>query len=225
MAEATKIILFGTGQFSETLLHYLDQTPDVDVVGFCVDRDFMPETARFHDRPVAAWEELEQSWSPDEVQLLGPVSFRDCNAFRKARYLDGKARGWRFFTYIHPSASVHTDAIGENCIILESCIVQPYARIGANTILWNMNHVGHHSTVGDHCFLAGMVGISGNVEIGERCFFGGRSTLRDNVRIGSGCIVGMGASVIEDLAEESIILPPQGRVVAGAARKFAKRLL
>lgn len=225
MSETTKIVVFGAGQFSQTLTYYLDQADDLDVVAFCVDRAYLPDDPTCLGRPILPWEDLEEHFPPGDIKLLGPVSFRECNIFRRDRYLEGKQRGYDFHTFIHPSSSVHTEQVGENCIILEANIVQPYSTVGNNVILWSFNHIGHHTVVQDHCFFAGMVGISGNTAIGERCFFGGRSTVRDNVNIGEGCIIGMGASVIDDLADESVILPPQGRIVPGVARKFARRLL
>ncbi len=226
MSDTTRLVLFGTGQFSETLCHYLDMDPSVTVEAFCIDADYMPDSREFRGRPVHAWEELEAAYPPDSgIKLLGPISFRDGNRFRRDRYLEGKERGYEFHTYIHPGASVYTEDVGENCVILESTIVQPFSTIGNNVILWSFNHIGHHSKVGDHCFFAGMVGVSGNCEIGEICFFGGQSGVGDNVKIGEGCIIGFGARVIDDLEANAITMPPKGRTIPGAARKFARRLL
>src|SRR6202521_8271 len=100
---------------------------------------------RFHGLPVVPWENLEEFFPPDQVWLLGPLSYRRVNEFRRARYLEGKRRNYRFASFIHPNCHVYTKEIGENCFILEANVIQPFVKIGNNVMLWSNNHIGHHS--------------------------------------------------------------------------------
>jgi len=82
-------------------------------------------------------------------QAAGALSYRRMNEFRRIRYLEGKRRNYQFTSFIHPDSHIYTTDIGENCLILEANIVQPYARIGNNVIMWSGNHIGHHCVIGD----------------------------------------------------------------------------
>jgi len=220
-----KVIIFGIGQFSETISVYLEQDDRYDIIGYTVDKSHIQEAKTIKGRPVVPWEELEQQFNPRDVLLLGPISYRNANRFRKQRFLEGKKRGFSFLTYIHPDSHIYTEHIGENCIILERNIIQPFARIGDNVIIWSANHIGHHSVIEDHCFIAGMVGVAGNSHIGEGTFLGGQSGVGDNIKVGAGSILGVGANIVSDIMPDSIVIPPSGRIIKNAATRFAKYLL
>lgn len=220
-----KVILFGTGQLAQTVTVYLERDSDHEVVGYTIDAAYRLGQTDCMDRPVYDWETLENHFAPSDGLLFGPISYRGLNQFRKARYLEGKARGYGFLTFVHPAAHVYTDAIGENVLILEQNVIQPFARIGDNVVLWSNNHIGHHAVIGDHCFIASQVGIAGGCQVGEGCFFGGQSGLIDNRSVAPGSIVGAGATVLTDLGAGDYVQQSPVRTVSGAAKRFAKRLL
>ncbi|MEL6617822.1 MAG: acetyltransferase [Pseudomonadota bacterium] len=220
-----RVILFGTGQLAQTVTVYLERDSAHEVVGYTVDAAYRNGQDRCMGHPVYDWETLETHFAPGEGLLFGPVSYRDLNRFRKARYLDGKRRGYDFLTFVHPSAHIYANQIGENCLILEQNVIQPFARIGNNVVIWSNNHIGHHSTIGDHCFITSQVGIAGNCEVGEACFFGGQSGLIDNRRVKANSIIGAGATVLSDLGTGDYVQQASPRTLRGVARRFAKRLL
>ena len=51
--------------------------------------------------------------------------------------------GYHLLTFVHPSVSIFDSTqIGQNCFIFVDNTIQPYTKIGNNTILWSGNHVG-----------------------------------------------------------------------------------
>ena len=221
----SNIVIFGTGQIAQAVAVYLDRDSTHEVAAFVIDAAYRNGQGRCMGRPVHDWESLERDFRPEDGLLFGPVSYRGLNQFRKARFDEGKRRGYRFLTYIHPSAHVYTDEIGENCLILEQNVIQPFARIGDNVVIWSNNHIGHHTMIGDHCFVTSQVGIAGNCRVGEACFFGGQSGLIDNRSVGAGCIIGAGATVLTDLADGDYVQAAHPRIARGAAGRFSKSLL
>ena len=199
------IVIFGAGQIAEVAKVYMDAHSDDRIVGFTVDAQYA-KVDRFHGLPVVPWENLEEFFPPDQVCLLGPLSYRRVNEFRRARYLEGKRRNYRFASFIHPNSHVYSKEIGENCFMLEANVIQPFVKIGNNVMLWSNNHIGHHSTIGDHCFLAGRVGIAGDVHIGEGCFLGGKVGISGGLTIGDDCFLSFGVIVTKDLASGSVVL-------------------
>lgn len=198
------IVIFGAGQIAQVAKVYIDTHGPDRVVGFTVDQEYL-KSDTFDGLPVVAWEQLETRFPPDQVRLLGPISYRRLNDFRRDRHLEGKQRGYSFASFIHPATHIYTTDIGENCFILEGNVIQPFARIGHGVILWSGNHIGHHSIIGDFCFIASHVGIGSGVSLGERCFLGGQVGIETSVQIGAGCFLGSGARVNRNLGPESVV--------------------
>lgn len=219
------VILFGVGQIAEVMAHYIEDDPGLNLVGFVVDRQYLPASCDFKGLPVAAWDDVRRTFSPDQVRLLGPVSYRGNNKFRRDRHIEAKEMGYRFASYIHPSSHVSGALVGENSVILEDCTVQPYARLGVGTILWSKVHIGHHATVGDFCFFASFCGIAGNARVGDCTFFGGQTGLADNLSVGSDCIVGAGTVLTENVPDGALAVARGVRIVQNGARRFARTLL
>ena len=67
--------------------------------------------------------------------------------------MKGKKKGYDFYSYVSPKATVLTNKIGENCFILEDNTIQPFVEIGNNCVLWSGNHIGHHGKIDDHVFI------------------------------------------------------------------------
>ncbi|ETD80028.1 acetyltransferase [Rhodobacter capsulatus] len=219
------IILFGVGQIAEVMAHYVQQDPHLNLVGFTVDRAYLPPSGAFKGLPVAAWDEADTLFPPGKIRILGPVSYRGNNTFRRDRHFEAKERGYSFASYIHPSSHVSGAEIGENSVILEECTVQPYAKLGAGSVLWSKVHIGHHAQIGDFCFFASFCGIAGNARVGDCTFFGGQTGLADNLSVGSGCIIGAGTPVTETIPDGALAISRGVRVLPNGARRFARRLL
>jgi acetyltransferase-like isoleucine patch superfamily enzyme len=90
---------------------------------------------------------------------------------------------------------------------MEANVVQPFASIGSDTMLWSGNHIGHHSRIGDHCFLASHIVVSGNVEIADHCFIGVNVALRDGITVSPRCLIGAGAILTQDTKADAVYAP------------------
>jgi sugar O-acyltransferase (sialic acid O-acetyltransferase NeuD family) len=203
------VVIFGAGQIAEVAKVYIDKHGPDRIVGFTVDAAYIASDT-FHGLPVVAWERLSERFPPESVKLLGPLSYRRMNEFRRDRHCEGKARGYAFASFVHPASFVYTTEIGENCFILENNVIQPFCRIGVGVMMWSGNHVGHHSVIGDYCFLASQVGLGGGVRLGERCFLAGKVGVESGVDIGDACFLGTGTLVKTNLPPESVV-PGKGK--------------
>lgn len=214
-AGSRDVVLFGTGHVAEVISVYLEHFSDLNVVGYTVDANYLQELDSLNGKPVVAWEELKTHFPPDQVRLMGPLTYKRLNQVRRDRYLEGKAGGYRFASFIHPASNILTDRIGDHVIILEQNVIQPFATIGDNVIIWSGNHIGHHATIGNHCFLASMVGISGNTQIGEECYLGGQVGIAHGLTIGDRCALLNGVGIDRDIPDDIAVI---------GQRKDAKRL-
>ena len=113
--------------------------------------------------------------------------------------------------------------LGEHCFIFENNVIQPFVKIGTNVVLWSGNHIGHHSHIGDHCFISSHVVISGFCELGPGCFVGVNVAVGNNVTIGADCLLGAGATVVQDVPEDTLVRGPSSDLSRPlSARRYFK---
>ena len=196
-----KVVLYGREELAHLAWYCLGHDSACEVVAFTVAAAEMPSSAadgeaRLHGLPLVPFEDLEARFPPETHALLIAIGPHQVNGPRAARFAEGAAKGYRFASYVSSRAHTWPDLeIGPGCMIFENAVVEPFSRIGANSILRANVHVSHDGEVGDHVFLAPRVAMAGKCRVGDRCFLGVNATLRDGVAIAPGCVVGAGAVV------------------------------
>ncbi len=140
--------------------------------------------------------------------MLGPLSYQRLNDFRRERHLEGKARGYEFASFIHPSTHNFANSVGENAFILEGCNLQPYCTIGIGAIIWSSVHVGHHCRIGDFVFLSSQVGLSSGVQVEDCCLVGGQVGVVNGINIGASTYIETGAMIRRNVPPHSVIRHP-----------------
>jgi sugar O-acyltransferase (sialic acid O-acetyltransferase NeuD family) len=200
----SRVVIFGIGDYGRIAERYLTADSEHEVVAFTVNRDYI-DRETLNELPIVAFEDLQSSYPPDEVQLLIAAGFSKVNEVRAGIYEACKALGYSFVSYVSSKAMVWEDVpIGENTFIFEANVVQPGVTIGSNVVLWSGNHIGHDTSIGDHCFIASHVVVSGNCTIGERCFIGVNATFRDGVTVAPRCVIGASALIMKDTVEGGV---------------------
>lgn len=217
------LVIFGAGDIGQLAHYYFNHDSEYEVVAFCVDAAYLLQ-GQFCGLPLVAFEQVEEKYPPREHAFFVALSYAKLNAVRKEKYEAAKAKGYRMASYVSSKATVLNDGrIGENCFILENNVIQPFASIGNNVVLWSGNHIGHHSTIRDHCFIASHVVVSGGVDIGVQCFIGVNATLRDHIVVGAKCVIGAGAIMLADTEEGGVYVSegaPRSAVPSSRLRKI-----
>jgi|SRR5665213_4267753 len=212
MTKTSKLILVGDSAFAEVAFEHFTHDSPYEVVAFSVEADFLKRDSLFN-RPVIAFEMLEQTFNPQDHLVYVAVPYTQLNRLRTRLAQAAKQKGYRLASYISSDACVWPNAqIGEHCFIFEQNVVQPFVRVGDNVVLWSGNHVGHHSVIGDNCFISSHVVISGFVEIGANCFLGVNSTIINNVKVGKDCWVGPSVTITKDPPDGTMYRPPRADV-------------
>lgn len=193
-----KVVLFGVKDFAELAHYYLTSDSNHEVVGFSVNRAYLPESGVFCGLPVVAFESVETRFDPATHAFFAPLAPRGMNLAREQVYLQIKSKGYECISYVSSRATVFDNAIGENCFILENNTLQPFTSIGNNVILWSGNHIGHHGEIRDHAFFTSHVVLSGHCIVEPYSFFGVNSTIRDGLTIAEGSFITMAAAVTKD---------------------------
>lgn len=208
------VVLFGTSDFASLAHFYLKHDSQHEVVGFTVERDYLPESGKFEGLPVVPFEDLRHHFPPDRHAAFAPMSHYRMNTLRQRIYAALKDAGYELISYVSSRATRFPDTdIGDNCFILEDNTLQPFCRIGSNVVMWSGNHIGHHSTVADHAFITSHVVISGHCTIGRNSFLGVNATLRDGITLGEASYVGMAAAVTRDTPANSVVKGNPGEIM------------
>ena len=210
-----KVILFGAGQIAEMAYSYLTHQSPHEVAALTVDGAYLDRKEHL-GLPVVAFEQAEELYPPDEYEMFVAVSYRSMNRTRAEKCMQARGKGYRLITHVSPHAVVSPDAtLGDNCIICEHSVVQPFVRVGDGVIMGDGNHVGHHTVIGDYCFVTSHVVVCGGVQVGPRSFLGVNSTIRDRITIGAECVIGAGALILRDTPARSIYVGAAARRLPG----------
>lgn len=202
--DTNDVVLFGMDSFASLAWFCLTHDSRYRVVAFTVDAAFL-RAALHHGLPVVPFEELAAHYPPGQVRLLTPLGYHAINGVRRARYEQAKAWGYGFVSYVSSRASTWPDLqVGENCLIYEHAIIQPFARIGNNVIIRSGAHVSHHCQIADHAFVAAGATFGGNVTVGEQAFVGLGAVLRDGLDIAPRSFIGAGAVVLRDTEADGV---------------------
>lgn len=200
------LIIFGTGAFADLAGFYFTHDGNRQVVAYALDGDRLAGRGdTFAGKPVIATEELAASFPPGTVDAFVAIGYSRCNRSRRDVCARLCGHGYRLVSYVSPHAITYpTLAVGWNCFVFEANVIQPFASIGNNVVLWSGNHIGHHSVIEDHVFIASHAVVSGHCRVGEGAFIGVNATLHDGTTIGNYSVVGAGATVKGDNAEDGL---------------------
>lgn len=193
----TKLIIFGVGNLADVLCYYLQKYELAEVATFTVDNEYLKKESH-NGLPLVAVENIETYFPPSDYLFLLPLTANNMNKIRAAKYDSIKAKGYSFANFIHPTAVVEADKIGENNIVFENAIIQPYTTVGNDNIIWGGSHIGHQGSIGSHNWFSAGTIIGGESTVANNCFFGMGSRIKQRTHLADETFVGMGVSINKD---------------------------
>ena len=200
------IIIFGDGEIAKLAFFFFQNYSEYSIAGFVTDKEHNKNEI-FLNLPIINIEDVVKMFPPCSYQAFIAISYNKQNSLREEKFLKFKSLDYNLTSFIHPSATIAKNVeIGENCMLLENQVIQPYVKIKDNVVIWSGCHIGHGTTIDVHCWLTSHVVISGNVYIGKRSFLGVNSCIRDNINIGSDVMIGMGANVTKSIESGNVII-------------------
>jgi sugar O-acyltransferase (sialic acid O-acetyltransferase NeuD family) len=215
-----KPVIVGAGPFAEVACECFDADSPYEVVAFAVERPFV-KTDTLLGRPVIAFEDLGQTFPPDEHEVYVAIAYTQLNRLRTRLLNAAKRAGYRAASYMSPSAFVRRNVeVGEHCFIGDHTVIHPFASIGNNVILWSGNHIGHHTRVRDNVFVAMHGVVAGNSDVGTNVFIGANACIADGVAIATDCWIAPGATIVKDTEEGQFYRGPKSEVGRISTRRF-----
>lgn len=211
--------IYGTTDLAENLFYLLSED-GVKITGFVVERKYITDECRtilFKDEtrnlPVIPFEELEAHYKKQEIAIYLCIGYTNMNRVRREKFLEIKKRGYRIENYIHRTACVETDQLGEGNLIFEQAYIGMYATLGNGNIVYPKALIAHHTKVGDFNYFAISASTAGHVAVGDENFLGNNATTKDKITIGNGNLIGANAYVQHDLLDGNVVVPERSIIL------------
>ena len=202
------IIIFGTSKVSDVVYTCIKDENAFNIVGFCVDKEYIQESERF-GLPVVAFDEIEKKFPPDKFKMLVAIGYHQMNKIREQKCIEAEQKGYELVSYINKNADVAPNVkIGQNCIILDNVSVEPFVEIGNNVCLYCNSTIAHHSTIEDNVWVTSGTVVGGNSIVGKNTFLGINATIGHNIKIGAENFIGAGALVTKNTEDKSVFVCP-----------------
>lgn len=199
-----KLIIFGAGVLGHLAYEYFSRDSEYEVVAFAVEKQYLNPDG-FCGLQLVDFADIEQKYSPSEYDMFIALGWYNLNRNRTYFYNAARAKGYKLATYVSSKAFVWPNVeIGDNCMIMEGCILQPWVKIGNNVTLWSSCCIEHYSVIHDNCTLVARCTIAGNCEVGKNSFLGVNSCVGDNITIAPDNFIAMGAVIRKSTMENSL---------------------
>lgn len=212
MDDLNKIVIFGNGDFARLLKYYIEADDERDIVAFTVTQDLIKDDY-FYELPVVPFENVEKLYPPEHYDILLAIGNSRMNNLRKRFFKECKSKGYSIASFIHSSCSIHNPNIGEGNILLENCLVYPYAKIGNGNLLWDHVLISHDCEVGDFNTFSSYADLCGYVTIGNNCYFGKHCILNDCMKVADYTLVGAGAYAKNNTAPYDVVVPARSIIL------------
>lgn len=201
-----RIVLAGNSITAEILYAYLQRDDRYRVVALTVDDEFAA-AGSLNEVATVPFSRLPAEYPPAGVAIIMAMGYNDLNRSRASLFERLRGQGYSVATYIHPDAHVHSaHPLGEGSIVLPGAVIEPHARVGANTMVWCNATLAHHSTVGDNAWIASGAILSGQAVVGANTFVGVNATVVNQVAVGEFNVIGAGALITKDTKANSVHL-------------------
>lgn len=201
-----KCLIFGQNYFSEMMREYVERYTNIEVVAYIVNKKYRQEDI-LGDVPVIPYEEFEEVWKPNEVSILVTAGYRGMNGLRQKISDEVREKGYKLQTFIHPSANIYADKVGDGNIILENATLGMHSQIGDGNIVWNGANISHHVEIRDYNFFAPSSVVGGNTYIGNNCFLGLNATVRGGLKVDDYTLVGASAYLNQNSQKYDVYVP------------------
>lgn len=222
MAATKPLVIIGNGEIAEMACEYFAHDSDRDVAAFAIGADHI-KAPTLMDRPVLPLGDLATAYPPEAFDAFVAIGDGQLNRLRRQHVDLCKAAGYHLASYVSSKAFVWRNvAIGENCLILEHNVLQPFTTVGDNVTLWSGNHIGHRSVIEDDVFMSSHVVVSGFCRIGARSFVGVNAALAAHVAVAQDNYIAMGAVLTASTEPDGIYQgnPAERRKIS--AKRFCR---
>lgn len=211
MRKMKHLLIVGAGGFGRELVGIAQGSlgfgETFDVAGFLDAR--ADALADFTGYPPIVGDPQTYQPAPDDVFItaLGDVAARQRCVETLA------ARGARFLTLVHRSASVDVHAhLGDGVLVAQNAVVSADAVIGDHTCVFQGAVIGHDARLGAFAHVYALSVLGGGVTLGDGAVVYPGARIVPRRKIGAHAVIGIGAIVLTHVRDgETIFQLPATR--------------
>lgn len=205
-----RIIIIGASGHAKVVLDILQQTQNIEVIGF-LDDDLALHKQMINGIPVLGNLSIMSSLIK-EVDY-GIVAIGD--NFTRAKFFNKMQDiGFQMIIAIHPSAIVAKSVIIDNgTVISANAVINPGTEIRENCIINTGAIVDHDNLISNHVHISPGVNLAGNVSIGDYSHIGIGASVINGISIGQNVTVGAGAVVIKNVPDNAVVAGVPARII------------
>ena len=216
------IILAGNAVTSNIILGYLKSDTRYNVVATVVDDKYVDKSTELEIKCYGIGA-ISKNCKPTTHSVIMAAGYGDLNRGRQSLFERLKKLGYAIESYIHPDARTYTHhPIGEGTVVLPGAIIEPNAKVGANSFIWCNTTVAHDSTVAEHCWIASGAVIAGQASVGRNTFVGINATIVDQVKVAEYNIIGGAAMISKCTKPNTVHLARSAEVFRYGADEYIK---
>jgi sugar O-acyltransferase (sialic acid O-acetyltransferase NeuD family) len=219
-AKKSPLLIFGAGKIAHAISYYFTRDSEYEIKAYIVDDSFESDS-HFLGKPIVRLSEALNKYNPEVYSVFVAVGYQGMNALRSSKYNYIKALGYSFVSYQSPFVLGEFN-LGENTILMDGAVIQPYASFGSNVFVWGGAMIGHHTHIQDHCWLTGGCIIGGSVELGSSSFVGMGAILGQEVKTGSECMFGAGTLTTRSLGNNAVVVAEQTEIHRLNSQQFTR---
>jgi sugar O-acyltransferase (sialic acid O-acetyltransferase NeuD family) len=214
------LIIFGIGKISQAVSYYFNRDSEYKIAAYIVD-DIFATNIEFMGVPVVKLSDIKERFKPETHTVFVAVGYQGMNSLRANKYNYFKEQNYSFASYRSPNVFGEY-TIGENSIIMDGAIIQPYASFGNNVFIWGGAMVGHHAMIQDDCWLTGGCLIGGSVNLGRGTFIGMGAIVGQEVKTGIECMLGAGSLTIRSIGDKVVVVKEQTETHRLNSKQFTR---
>ncbi|HCY64069.1 MAG TPA: hypothetical protein DHV59_14845 [Oxalobacteraceae bacterium] len=220
--EVKDLVIYGNGAMARLLFSFARRR--MRVAAFTVDDHCIADGQNvFCGLPLVPFSAIEKHHSPSTCSMIVAVGYAEMNEVRERKYLEAKAKGYRFESYVHESVFMHDGVvIEENSIVLDHVSIHAGSHIGHSTFISSNVNIGHDCRIGHANWINSGVAIAGGCEVGSHGFWGVNACLGQGVRIGQQNFIGANTLISRSTGDGEVYLSEPGMKFKLNSKAFLK---
>ena len=200
------VLVYGAGKGGETVSETLELGNEFEVVAFIDDNI----SGSFLERPVYSVNEQNVLLKENIKRIIIAIANGKKRCFLG---IELEKSGFELINAIHPNSFISpTATLGKGNHIKSGAIIDTNTTIGNNNIIDNGVIIAHDNNIGNGCHLAPGCVLGSSIEINDYSILGIGSSITTKVKIGKGCIISLNTSVINDVADNSLVEGVPGKI-------------
>ncbi|MDY6296026.1 MAG: acetyltransferase [Schwartzia succinivorans] len=125
---------------------------------------------------------------------------------REKLYHKIKTAGYPMATIYSKDSVISSGAIiGEGCIV-NACEISSDVVIEPNVFIQTKAVIGHDAVIGEHSVISSFCFIGGGTRLEKKVYMGPGSMVKDHICIGESAIASLGAVILRDVNQKSIMV-------------------